>query len=323
MNGFIVASLESGLLLCSSSFVGTDFGLSKIGSDHLHLSSTLFALYTLARGDGSVYMPQQQQHAFNQEPPPQEQVHSEFGHHGGHSHLPLPFPLQDDAVSSSSQRDRLTDTMCTQQTRGLSWVRFASIFLSFWEISGARPASGNATENSNFFLLVLIHRNTLQRPDETAFQLMLSAFESEVTAQNTSAREISSSSLAPFKKGDNFDWIKTFFDLELRKLYNSGIESSVTTTQTIRRIRHSSATKSTKPPDLDRKYWEALQEMSGDNVGDNVGNQNRRESGANGEASNHHKENQQKEYTPHSFLEVLSNIPMRLIQALTRKKNTM
>ena len=48
MNGFLVVSLESGLLMCSRSYARADFALQTLGRDHFHLASSLFAFYKLA-----------------------------------------------------------------------------------------------------------------------------------------------------------------------------------------------------------------------------------------------------------------------------------
>jgi hypothetical protein len=47
MNGWLLVSLESGLLINSKSHFGENFGMQSLGSNHMQLSSTIFAFYKL------------------------------------------------------------------------------------------------------------------------------------------------------------------------------------------------------------------------------------------------------------------------------------
>jgi hypothetical protein len=129
MNGFLVISLESGLLMCSRSYVHQNFGLEKMGCDHFHLAATLFAFYKLAN-DFSVTTKSYRN----------EDLHSETTSNG--QYLAVVTDIQENA---------------------LKWVKFGDVFILFqelhWEMQTARPL---VLKESSMLLILVSKRTDLE-----------------------------------------------------------------------------------------------------------------------------------------------------------------
>ena len=297
MNGFLVVSLESGLLLCSRSYFGQDFGLASIGVDHLHLSSTLFAFYKLAqdvRGEeeGNTCLDSKKSSSVS---------------------LPMTTTLILPMIASTSgatSNPKITDQHASdtansllRRRKGLNWVRFADSFLCFHEIVVAPNNDASAAgvsvmkikENKNLLLVLISQKNLRSEQVQNGCMEMLNTLESKLAEYH----HLPSSTVA--SKGANFDWVAVFIDGELCRMYD--IDKSSGTNSTFR----SKTTKSAAS--IDRKFWRALQAESGtvrhdDDKMTSAGNK------------------KQELISPSlTFMEVLSSIPMRLIQALSLKRN--